>query len=337
MTFYNATQFPAAYRGGAFVALHGSWNAAQPRAYNVVFVPFRDARPLGHYTVFASGFWTAGASRAQVVGRPAAVAVAGDGALLIADDGARVIWRVASTGGSGALTTVLASGSPAGRTFLRLFNDSAVAGEVTLIVRHASTGAVLGSWTSPSLPSRSSRQFDITEIESATSPPIAPGTVSSYAMEFRAATPGSTAGFSGGIQHVLWNPTLGLLENMSHCSGAVLADPRTLINVHAGRIATYPSTVRIYNAGAGAQPAVLTILDAVSGAVLGSWTSPPIPPGAVLGAAVAAIEQGLGPNIMQFDHYNVSLDDAFSDVLQHIVTNPNGALTDLTARCAIAP
>jgi glucose/arabinose dehydrogenase len=95
LTFYTGTQFPARYQGGAFVALHGSWNAAVPRAYNVVFVPFENTKAEGGYEVFASGFWSgAGTTPAEVWGRPAGVAVAKDGSLLIADDGSNTIWRV---------------------------------------------------------------------------------------------------------------------------------------------------------------------------------------------------------------------------------------------------
>ncbi len=96
LAFYTGTAFPAEYRGGAFVALHGSWNAAKPRAYHVVFVPFKDGKPATNaYTVFASGFWT-GADRPQVWGRPAGVAMAKDGSLLIADDGSQTIFRVSA-------------------------------------------------------------------------------------------------------------------------------------------------------------------------------------------------------------------------------------------------
>jgi glucose/arabinose dehydrogenase len=98
LTFYTATQFPAEYRGGAFVALRGSWNADQPRAYYVAYVPFKDKRAAGDYQVFASGFWSGEGSPAQVWGRPSGVAVAKDGSLLIADDAANMVWRVSYTG-----------------------------------------------------------------------------------------------------------------------------------------------------------------------------------------------------------------------------------------------
>lgn len=94
LVFYDGASFPAAYRGDAFVALRGSWNAATPRGYMVVRVPFERGRPAGGYEAFMTGFWHGGATTAEVWGRPAGLAVAADGSLLVADDSGGVIWRV---------------------------------------------------------------------------------------------------------------------------------------------------------------------------------------------------------------------------------------------------
>jgi glucose/arabinose dehydrogenase len=94
LVFYEGKQFPAAYRGDAFVALHGSWNASRPTGYKIVRVPFKDGRPAGYYENFLTGFWIAGTKTAQVWGRPAGLAVAADGSLLIADDVSNAVWRV---------------------------------------------------------------------------------------------------------------------------------------------------------------------------------------------------------------------------------------------------
>lgn len=94
LVFYDASGFPAEYRGDAFVALHGSWNAASPRGYMIARVPFENGRPAGYYEVFATGFWESGEKTAEVWGRPAGLAVAADGSLLIADDIGGVIWRI---------------------------------------------------------------------------------------------------------------------------------------------------------------------------------------------------------------------------------------------------
>ena len=98
LVFYEGTQFPDAYRGDAFVALHGSWNRAEPTGYMVVRVPFEDGRPAGYYESFLTGFWFEGDDKAGVFGRPAGLAVAADGSLLVSDDAGGAIWRVSFTG-----------------------------------------------------------------------------------------------------------------------------------------------------------------------------------------------------------------------------------------------
>ena len=37
IVFYDGAQFPAEYKGNAFVALKGSWNRAEPTGYKVVW------------------------------------------------------------------------------------------------------------------------------------------------------------------------------------------------------------------------------------------------------------------------------------------------------------
>jgi glucose/arabinose dehydrogenase len=101
LVFYEGAQFPAAYKGDAFVALHGSWNSAAPTGYKVVRVPFRNGRPAGGYENFVTGFWSAAdkpGAPARVWGRPAGLAVAKDGSLLVADDAGKVVWRVSYGG-----------------------------------------------------------------------------------------------------------------------------------------------------------------------------------------------------------------------------------------------
>jgi glucose/arabinose dehydrogenase len=98
IVFYDGQQFPAEYRGDAFVALKGSWNRSEPTGYKVVRVPFKDGKAEGFYQNFITSFWVSGRNRAEVWGRPTALAVAKDGSLLIADDTGGTIWRIAYTG-----------------------------------------------------------------------------------------------------------------------------------------------------------------------------------------------------------------------------------------------
>ena len=101
LTLYNAEQFPGPYRGGAFIAFHGSWNRAPlPQGgYNVVFQPMAGGKPSGKFVVFADGFAGAVEEPGQAAHRPSGLAIGPDGALYISDDQNGRIWRVGYKGG----------------------------------------------------------------------------------------------------------------------------------------------------------------------------------------------------------------------------------------------
>jgi glucose/arabinose dehydrogenase len=82
MTFYYGSQFPAAYKGAAFVAFHGSWNRSVRTGYKVVSVFFRDGRPQ-RVQDFATGWLRPDGA---VIGRPVGLTVSAEGSLFISDD-----------------------------------------------------------------------------------------------------------------------------------------------------------------------------------------------------------------------------------------------------------
>lgn len=91
--------FPAKYRGGAFVALHGSWHTP-PVPPRVAFVPFNGADPAkqvdwsdpnAQWTEFAGGCQNADGSRAC---RPTGVAVGTDGSLFVSEDASGAVYRI---------------------------------------------------------------------------------------------------------------------------------------------------------------------------------------------------------------------------------------------------
>lgn len=98
LVFYDGAQFPADFKGNAFVALHGSWDAAKPTGYKVVRVKFANGKPDNAYENFVTGFWASGTTPPKAWGRPAGLLVAKDGSLLIADDAGKTVWRVRYTG-----------------------------------------------------------------------------------------------------------------------------------------------------------------------------------------------------------------------------------------------
>ena len=96
--FYSGHQFPERYRGGAFIAFHGSWNRAPlPQAgYNVTFQPFDGEKPSGKFEVFADGFKGRETlmSPDDAAARPDGLAQAPDGSLYITDSQHGKVWRV---------------------------------------------------------------------------------------------------------------------------------------------------------------------------------------------------------------------------------------------------
>ena len=103
MSFYNASQFPAEYRGDAFVSMRGSWNRKPASGYEVVRVRFKNGTPAG-IEPFVTGFVTAEGEYGRLTGN----AVARDGSLLFTDDRNGVIYRLSYTGRASGASPVSA-------------------------------------------------------------------------------------------------------------------------------------------------------------------------------------------------------------------------------------
>ena len=115
---YAGNAFPRGYRGGAFVAFHGSWNRApEPQGgYNVVFQPLADGKAAGPFVVFADGFAGAVKEPGQAAFRPSGLAMGPDGALYISEDVHGRIWRVTYHGAPDAAPAAAPAPRVAGLT-----------------------------------------------------------------------------------------------------------------------------------------------------------------------------------------------------------------------------
>jgi glucose/arabinose dehydrogenase len=89
----TGTALPEAYRDGAFVGEHGSWDRTPLNGYKIVFVPFSGGKPNGPAEDVVTGFLDA---HDHARGRPVGLAVDRSGALLIADDLGNTVWRVSA-------------------------------------------------------------------------------------------------------------------------------------------------------------------------------------------------------------------------------------------------
>ena len=120
MALYDKTQFPERYRGGVFIAFHGSWNRA-PYAqggYNVVYQALDGDHASGQCEIFADGFAGAVKSPAKAEHRPTGLAVGPDGSLYVSDDIRGRIYKIVYRGGAGSgaanVTACPSSTAPAG-------------------------------------------------------------------------------------------------------------------------------------------------------------------------------------------------------------------------------
>ena len=101
IVFYAGRQFPARYRGGAFIAFHGAFHCDPPGfdgGFDVLFVPMDKSGKSGSPEEFAGGF--AGPAHEDKCGgraafRPVDVAEGPDGAIYVADSQKGRIWRIA--------------------------------------------------------------------------------------------------------------------------------------------------------------------------------------------------------------------------------------------------
>lgn len=97
MAYAAGTQFPAQYRGGFFLAFHGSWNRPSQKGYNVVYIPC-DAQgmPTGQWEIFANDFMGKDEIKSprDATYRPMGLAIGPDGSLYIGSDQGGRIWRV---------------------------------------------------------------------------------------------------------------------------------------------------------------------------------------------------------------------------------------------------
>lgn len=91
LTFAAGQKLGDQFKNGAFIGQHGSWNRKPRSGYRVIFVPWKNAKPVTPPIVVLDGFLD---QSGNAQGRPVGVQIDNAGALLVADDVGNIIWRV---------------------------------------------------------------------------------------------------------------------------------------------------------------------------------------------------------------------------------------------------
>lgn len=149
-------------------------------------------------------------------------------------------------------------------SYLLLHNETSTPGTVTLSLFNSESGAAVAQWTSPAIPGRASRQFQIDELERAAAGPLVKPRAWSVRVE-----PETTA--SGYLQHILFDRAAGAITNASSCDTAVTGNPIALPYVYSASFSDFPSTVLFNNALSTPSYVSATAYAADTGAGLGGY------------------------------------------------------------------
>jgi len=141
----------------------------------------------------------------------------------------------AATGGSGATATAQRGGfngelnglyssaiskltTPAYNSYVRIHNQGVVAGAATVTVVHDATGVSIGSFTTSAIAAGSTLQLSAADLE--TGAGVTTSQIELYTVRI-------TGPFIGYMQHVVYNPTTGQINDMSSFrnAGATIGNP----------------------------------------------------------------------------------------------------------------
>ncbi len=229
---------------------------------------------------------------------------------------------------------VFSSAQPSARSFLRFFNTGTAGATATVTLNNASTGQVVGKWTTPIVQPGTAVQFSIADIEAALGMAPTAARPDYYALAIESV-------MNGYFQHVLWRSRDGTLTNLSTCGTGVTIDGTRVANVHASTFdADYPSSVVVNNTGQKAAGAVLGIYNAATNVRLGTYTILSIPAAGRVVLRMSQIEAAADMTVTSaVPHYIVKIEPqpAFTGFLQHLVSNVQaGVITDMTTVCSLS-
>jgi hypothetical protein len=231
---------------------------------------------------------------------------------------------VVANGGTvvGGVTLAAANGS---QSLVRVYNPTASPGRVSAVVRDGTTGAVLGTWQSPSLAGRSAQQFTLQQITGGL--PGASG---------KTLTLGISGTFAGYAQHLSLNTAAGLMTNISGCDNGLTALPSDAPGLSADPVMGLASALMIANTGGSATAATFDIYRAGDGISAGVWTSASVPAQGTLRVPFSTIVASIGiASATPGETFVARLRAGFTGFVQHVGVNGGVTVANLSAACPI--
>lgn len=212
---------------------------------------------------------------------------------------------------------------------LRITNRGPRAGTATVTLVNAATGAVLSTWTSGAIPLFGAIQTSIAAIAAASTPTLTAAQIATP-MNLRVSTT-----FAPATQLIAVNSPSGTLTNLSACGGFLFEHQNLLGYVEGPGTVGATGAVRIVNTGASrTSHTQLTLYNAATGASLGTWTTPDVPPNGSVTVSTATIAAAATPVIPATTAAMTVLAVPVRGLrLEHVVM-AGGALTDMTSACS---
>jgi hypothetical protein len=224
-------------------------------------------------------------------------------------------------------------------SFIRLFNGAQQTSTFSVTVVGSPSGRTYGS-ANIAVPRSASLQEDLGRILARASAGPLTGGDTGYALYVQ------NADTASGWQHVTYNDGNKFFENHSVCGTllnqqiASISSTQVLINVHTSRLSAYPSRIQIHNYWNAAVTYRVTIIDAVTGAVINAFNVATAA-NASYDIPMSQVESQINfvPTAAQ-NHVNVFVTDPSGappyEVLGHTIMNSAlGASLNLSTACAV--
>ncbi len=252
-----------------------------------------------------------------------AIGIAAATALFAAPAGAG--GRDNSFFGAGTFFGNVADSAAATQVF-RFYNGSRFAGTARVVLYDAGTGAMIATWTSTSIPAGGAVEVSAAAVKTGATPALTAGQ-STAALNFAA-----TASFRGTVRQI--TRTTGAVINQSDCGTPV----GVLSYVEGPGFPGVSAAVKLLNPGLRAGTVTLSLRNAGTGAELGRWTSPSVPPHGSTIVSVSSMAAAATPIVpattTALTIVPVSATTGFG--LEHLAAvTASGAVSNLTDACPI--